>query len=362
MKRLTPLKIGSQGKLFGLDLTLKGVIQYVQRDEGKNYYWENIYAIDDKQQPYWIDYDKYSNKYTLYKEVNFDKKAFKDSGFKTIKLENGDYIKIIEQGVARVVGIVGYIPMDIQEKSTIFFIDAVGGKGQYSMEWDSNFMSLYAGQKIMAANLFDAFGLHELAKKERKKIQNRIRWRLIDKIVFWTLILGILGILSGLIFNRTILEKDILVCDEDSLVCEHNNQVGPISLPRFPLIMNIFVESTLPDVSIMGTEVWKTVMVEFINQKNEATNAVYFDLYNVYWVEGGESGKEKREKANKDVKIIDPGEYLLDIYVLSCPELNFRDHKVKIRIQTRLLNIVPFIVLCSSAILYFIFRLIKISR
>ena len=355
MRRLTPLKIGMKGKLFGANVTLKGIIQYVQRDDGDNYYWENIYSVADNGDKYWIDYYAYSDQYTLYQEVGFNEELFRSSGFKTVEPENGDYIKIIEKGIGKVNGVEGEIPMQIQKQSRVAFIDAVGGKGQYSMEWDDQFANLYSGQNVTSVNILNAFGLHDLAEKERKRLKNKIRWKIIDVVVIATLVIAALGILSSYVFTRTIYEDDIAVCDEASLLCDYNNQAGPIKLPSFPFVTRITVNSQLPQVYTKGSEVWKSVAVELTDSSKEPTNAIYYDLYNEYWVEGGESGRETKNTISKDIQVVEGGTYYINLYAESSTNYDADVHNVHVTVQTRLAYSTPFVVLLASGISYFLF-------
>lgn len=357
MSELTPLKIGNTGKLFGIQLQILGSIKYSQRQEGKTYRWENLYCKGADGNEYWIDYDMYSDQYRLYKEVAFDLQKFRESKGTLIRPENRDVLTVVEMGLGSVDNIQGQIPYDIQQKNKVRFIDAIGGKGTYSLEFSETFAHLYAGQNVSKVVLFNAFGLRDLAKKTQQKINSRIKWKLVNKVMIIPIVVGILGLMVSFVANTTIYEGEITVCDETNTTCTEDAElIGPFEFSFWPVIYRFTVQTDLKAVSSsVANETWISVTTEILNESREPINGIYYDMYNEYWIEGGERGYERVDSVSHDLRVTEPGEHYIVMYAESSADNFDSDHTINLRVEQRLVHETPFLfMLIGTAIYYFL--------
>jgi hypothetical protein len=144
------------------------------------------------------------------------------------------------------------------------------------------------------------------------------------------------------------------VCVDGRLSCTKETIVGPFETSFFPKIYSIEVKANLNDVTVRGTETWKSITVEIINENLEVQNGFNYDLYNEYWIEGGESGKEKHDKGTKNIRFDTPGKYHLSLSAESSVDNRNDSEEVTVVVKGRIMYEFVFIFGLGALLLFYI--------
>lgn len=355
------LKIGQKGRIYGKEITIIGHIQYVQRDDGANYYWEDWYAQDEEGAQYWIDYDTYSEQFTFFKRVeDVDLEEFNKLRRQSIPDYKGDKIEVVERGSARTINLSGEMPFIVSPGDRLYFIDGIGGKGLYSLEHDGQLARLYLGQNIDEANLYESFGLNQIAEKIKIKRKRAIRWRFVDIAVFLITVFSFVAIAFFHTVESNLYRGALEVCDETATFCTADAQIGPYQLQRGALY-RLGVSTEIDRPSYLQ-EKWKSVVFEIQNEQGEPQNGEYYDLWSEYWIEDGESGVESNTVDQKVFRSESSGNYSMKFIVESSANINQRVHLINVEL-TRIYGMTqPMLVLLGFCTLYLLTRTFRYWR